>query len=139
MYNLVAVGFQPSMDPDASKQADWIIKLLTTEIPVAAVWSTRIALCKCAQTFIVKCAATKELQISKEAVASLWKASKLVVEDRGYESVRIAAAKTVIEYLAWVEGHPEWADITAQVKTELPPIIEGETSSVSAEWRKRFP
>lgn len=61
------------------------------------------------------------------------------MEDRGYESVRIAAARTVIEYLAWIEGHPEWADVTTKVKTELPPIIEGETSSVLAEWRKRFP
>ena len=72
-------------------------------------------------------------------MASLWKALKLVVEDRGYESVRIAAARTVIEYLGWIEGHPEWADITTKVKTELPPIIEGETSSVLAEWKKGFP
>jgi hypothetical protein len=69
----------------------------------------------------------------------LWKALKLVVEDRGYESVRIAAARTVIEYLAWVDGHAEWADIAAKVKADLLPIIEGETSSVLAEWRKRFP
>jgi hypothetical protein len=89
--------------------------------------------------FIAKCAANTQLQVSGEAVRSLWKALKLVVEDRGYESVRIAAAKTVIEYLAWIEGHPEWVDITTEVKTELRPIIDGETSSVLVEWRKRFP
>ena len=64
---------------------------------------------------------------------------KNVVEDRGYESVRIAAAKTVIEYLAWIEVHPERAHITTRVKAELAPIIESETTSVLAEWRKRFP
>ena len=136
----MAVAFQPSIDPEGTAHAVWIIKFLTTKIPVATNWSVRIALCKCAQTFISRCAAVNpQLHISDEAIFSLWQALKNLVGDRGYESVRIAAAKTVIEYLTWIEVHPEWADITTKVKAELAPIIESETTSVLAEWRKRFP
>lgn len=134
------MAFQPNIDPKGAGHADWIIKFLATQIPIATNWSVRIALCKCAQTFISRCAAVNtQLYISGEAIFSLWKALKNVVEDRGYESVRIAAARTVIEYLAWIEGHPEWTDITTKVKSELAPILESETTSVLAEWRKRFP
>ena len=115
----------------------WIINLFNTEIPIATVWSTRIAICKAAQTFINKCIITPTLTISENVVLSLWESLKVVAGDRGYESVRTAAAKTVADFVEWIEGHPEWTQVRQRISIELPAIIQAETSSViQAEYRK---
>ena len=119
------------------QNAIWIITLFNTEIPIATVWSTRIAICKAAQTYITKCAITPTLTFSQDAVSSLWQSLKIVAGDRGYESVRTAAAKSVAEFVDWVEGHSEWIQVQQQIRSELPGIIEAETSSViQAEYRR---
>jgi hypothetical protein len=63
-------------------------------------------------------------------VSSLWQSLKIVAEDRGYESVRTAAAKTVADFVEWVKEHPEWTQTQQSLRIELPRIIEAETSSV---------
>jgi hypothetical protein len=137
LYSLASAGFQPAIDLDKVQNAIWIINLFNSEIPIATVWSTRIAICKAAQAFITKCIITPTLDIPQDAVSSLWKSLKIVAGDRGYESVRTAAAKTVAEFFEWVEGHSEWVHVQQQIKSELPGIIEAETSSViQAEYRR---
>lgn len=108
----------------------WIINLISKEIPVATIWSTRIALCNATQAFINKCIITPQLSFPESNVASLWESLKIVAGDRGYESVRTAAAKTVGDFVGWVEGHPEWIGVQQTIKGELPGIIAAETSSV---------
>ena len=137
LYFLASAGFQPAIDPDAAQNALWIITLFNTEIPVATVWSTRIAICKAAQTYITKCIITPTLTFSQDALLSLWQSLKIVAGDRGYESVRTAAAKAVAEFVEWVEGHPEWIQVQQQIRSELPGIIQAEISSViQAEYRR---
>jgi len=137
LYSLASAGFQPAIDPDRVQNALWIVNLFNAEIPIATVWSTRIAICKAAQTFITKCIITPTLTFPPEAVSSLWQSLKIVAGDRGYESVRSAAAKTVAEFVEWVERHPEWVQVQQQIRSELPGIIEAETSSViQAEYKR---
>ena len=113
------------------------MNLFNAEIPVATVWSNRIAICKAAQTFINKCTITPDLTVSEDVVSSLWESLKIVAGDRGYESVRIAAAKAVADFVEWIEGHSEWTHIQQKVRLELPGMIESETSSViQAEYRR---
>jgi hypothetical protein len=113
------------------------MNLFSAEIPIATVWSTRITICKAAQIFINKCINTPDLTVSEDVVSSLWESLKIVAGDRGYESVRVAAAKAVAEFVEWIEGHSEWAHIQQKVRLELPGIIESETSSViQAEYRQ---
>jgi len=101
------------------------------------VWSTRTAICKSAQLFISKCVQTPELQISEIVIDSLWESLKIVAGDRGYESVRTAAAQAVAEFIRWVRAHPNWSGIQSRIERELPGIIQAETSSViQAEYMK---
>ena len=114
----------------------FIINLISKEVPVATVWSTRIAICKSAQTFINKCTDVSSLTISEETLNILWQSLKICTADRGYESVRTAAAKTVADFVRWVDGRPEsWGILGAQIRTELDEIIAAETSgAIVAEY-----
>ena len=77
------------------------------------------------------------MSLSEIIVSALWEKLKVVAGDRGYESVRTAAAKTVAEFVEWVDGHPQWTNLQQRIRVELPVIIEAETSSViQAEYRK---
>jgi hypothetical protein len=115
----------------------WIIKLFNTEIPFATVWSTRIALCNAAQKFINKCTIAPQISLPENNVSELWESLKVVAGDRGYESVRTAAAKTVADFVEWINGHSEWTNTQERVRGELPEIIAAETSSViQAEYTK---
>ena len=137
MYSLVSAAFQPAVDVEKQDNAIWIMNLFNIEIPIATVWSTRIAICKATQTFIGKCTILPILTVPETVVSSLWESLKIVAGDRGYESVRIAAAKTVANFAKWVDGHSEWTDLHQKIRTELPRIIESETSSViQAEYYK---
>jgi hypothetical protein len=70
-------------------------------------------------------------------VLSLWESLKIVAGDRGYESVRTAAAKAVAEFVEWVHGHQEWDRVRRKIEIELPGIISAETSTViQAEYRR---
>ena len=130
MYSIVSAAFQPEVDSQRIDNAVWIINLLITEIPIATVWSTRIAICKAAQKFINKCTITPDLTFSENVISLLWESLKTVAGDRGYESVRTAAAKTVADFVEWIDGHSEWAHVQQALSIELPGIIESETSSV---------
>ena len=130
LYSLASAAYQPSIDPDAVEHAKWIITLLTSEIPKATVWSTRIALCKSIQTFISKCKAIPQLSIPEDLVALIWQGLKIMAGDRGYETVRTAAAKAVADFIKWVNDHPEWFNTQSIVKTQLPAIIAEEPSTV---------
>jgi hypothetical protein len=77
------------------------------------------------------------LTLSENVIFPLWEKLKVVAGDRGYESVRTAAAKTVAAFVEWVDGHPEWTHVQQKIRVELPGIIEAETSSViQAEYRR---
>lgn len=137
LYSLAPAAFQPEIDPDRVEHAQWIMKFLSSEIPIATVWSTRIALCQSVQAFIQKCIITPQLTVPESLVATMWESLKLVAGDRGYESVRTAAAKAVAEFVEWVEGHPEWSQVQNTVRAQLPGIIAAETSSViQAEYKR---
>ena len=100
-------------------------------------WSTRIALCKSAQAFVNKCKINPQVALPEVTVSSLWESLKIVAGDRGYESVRTAAAKAVAEFVEWVEGHQEWSQIQHTIRIELPGIIAAETSTViQAEYKR---
>ena len=130
LYAITSAAFQPAIDTESTAHAIWLIGLLNTEIPLATVWSTRIALCNSAQTFIKKGILNPTFTIPEGVTASLWENLKVLAGDRGYESVRMAAAKTVAEFAEWVNGHGEWSHLQTKIRTELPGIIETETSSV---------
>ena len=67
----------------------------------------------------------------------MWESLKMVAGDRGYESVRTAAAKAVAEFVEWIEGHSEWPQVQNLVRAQLPGIIAAETSTViQAEYRR---
>jgi hypothetical protein len=137
LYAITSAAFQPAIDSEKTAHAIWLIGLLNTEIPIATVWSTRIALCNSAQTFIKKCIIEPTFTIPEGVVASLWENLKLLAGDRGYESVRMAAAKTVAEFSEWVNGHSEWSHLQNQIKLDLSAIIEAETSTViQAEYKR---
>jgi len=77
------------------------------------------------------------MQVSEPVVDSLWESLKIVAGDRGYESVRSAAAKAIAEFIRWVRAHPNWSGVQGRVERELPSIIQAETSSViQAEYMK---
>ena len=136
LYSVAAAGFQPLVDPNRVANAVWILNLFTTEIPIATVWSTRIAVCKAAQTFIHKCIGISDLTLPEESLLPFWESLKIVASDRGYESVRTAAARTVGKLVEWVKGHPEWTRTQQKIRGELPGVIEAETSTVvQAEYR----
>jgi hypothetical protein len=130
LYSLASAAFQPAIDLDAVKHATWIIQLFHKELPVATVWSTRIALCKSTQTFINKCKAVPSIAIPEEELSLLWQSLKICAGDRGYESVRTAAAKAVADFVRLVEGRSEWAGLQSQTGVELPEIIAAETSTI---------
>jgi hypothetical protein len=130
LYAIASAAFQPAIDLEKSAHAIWLIDLLNTEIPIATVWSTRIALCNSAQTFIKKCIIESTFTIPEGVVASLWENLKLLAGDRGYESVRMAAAKTVAEFSEWVHRHSEWSRLQNNLKMDLSSLIEAETSTV---------
>jgi len=137
LYSIASAAFQPAVDTQRTDNAVWIINLFNGETPIATVWSTRIAICKAAQSFINKCTITPDLTFSENVVLSLWESLKVVAGDRGYESVRTAAAKAVADFVEWVDGHPEWAQVQQKIRLELPGIIQSETSSViQAEYRR---
>ena len=77
------------------------------------------------------------MTLSENVISALWEKLKVVAGDRGYESVRTAAAKTVADFVEWVDGHPEWSHVRQKIREELPGIVEAETSSViQAEYRR---
>ena len=134
---MASASYQPAIDPHKSQNAEWILNLFSAEIPVATVWSTRVAICRALQILINKCIPHPDLTISQETMSLVWQRLKLVAGDRGYESVRTAAAKTVADFVDWVERHPEWHDIQNTVRVELPGIVAAETSSIiQAEYRR---
>jgi hypothetical protein len=118
------------MDANNVEHATWLINLVNREIPAATVWSTRTAICKATQSFVVKCIQTPDMQIPETVVESLWSSLKIVAGDRGYEIVRTAAAKAVAEYIRWVKHDPNWSGIQGTIRRELPIIVQSETSSV---------
>lgn len=130
MYALVTAAYRPSIDPETAVNAKWIIGLVTSELPKATVWSTRIALCKSIQTFIGNCKSVPQLSVPEDLISSLWARLKIVAGDRGYESVRTAAAKAISDFISWVDEHPEWNTTQSIIKLELPSIIAEETSGV---------
>lgn len=130
LYALASAAYQPAIDPDAIENAKWIVDFLTAEIPIATVWSTRIALCKSIETFIIKCRGAPRLSVPEASISALWKSLKVVAGDRGYESVRTAAAKSISEFIKWINEHSEWSAIHNTIKIELPGILAEETSSV---------
>jgi hypothetical protein len=120
-----------------TQSAVWIIELFNSEIPAAEVWSTRVALCKAVQAFVEKCTAVPLLVVPETNISQLWDNVKIVAGDRGYESVRSSAARTVAEFVGWVGGHSEWVSVQEKIKLDLPGIIAAETSSViRAEYTK---
>lgn len=137
MYSLASAGFQPTIDLEKTLHAVWIIKLFNAEIPVATIWSTRIAICKAIQTFVNKCDVAPDLTLPEDVIASLWESLKVVAGDRGYESVRTAAASAVADYVEWVRGHQEWPNVEQKINVDMPGIIAEETSSViQAKYRR---
>jgi hypothetical protein len=137
LYAIASAAFQPTIDAENTTHAIWLIGLLNSEIPLATVWSTRIGLCNSAQTFIKKCILYSKFSIPEDVVVSLWEKLKVLAGDRGYESVRMAAAKTVADFVEWIYEHNEWSQLQSKIKTELPGIVEAETSSViQAEYRR---
>lgn len=130
LYAVAAAAFQPAIDASNVEHATWLIKLVNKEIPAATVWSTRIAICKAAESFIAKCIHAPGMEIPEPVVESLWESLKIVAGDRGYEIVRTAAAKAVAEYIRWVRCHPNRLGIQATIGRELPLIVQSETSSV---------
>jgi hypothetical protein len=130
LYSLASAAYQPAIDPNAVEHATWIIQLFNKEVPSATIWSTRIALCTTAQTFIKKSSGVSSIAVSEENLSLLWQSLKVCAGDRGYESVRTAAAKTVADFVRWVDGRPEWVGIRSKIRSELEEIIAAETSSV---------
>lgn len=111
--------------------------MISTEIPIASVWSSRIALSKAAQVFVNKCMSTPQLSVPENQISQLWESLKIVAGDQGYESVRTAGVKAVADFVEWVNGHPEWVTIQEKIKRDLVGMIAAETSSViQAEYPK---
>ena len=71
-----------------------------------------------------------QLSVPEDLISSLWARLKIVAGDRGYESVRTAAAKAISDFISWVDEHPEWNTTQSIIKLELPSIIAEETSGV---------
>jgi hypothetical protein len=137
LFALAAATFQPTIDANNAEHAIWFISLVNKEIPAATVWSTRIAISKAIQLFVMKCVETPAMLIPEPVVGSLWESLKIVAGDRGYESVRTAAAKAVAEFIRWGRGHPNWSGVQERVERELPSLIQAETSTIiQAEYMK---
>src|SRR5262245_41065840 len=123
------------MDPNPVEHSVWVIQLLKKEVAIATVWSTRIALCESAQVFINKCRDVSQLSIPEETLSLLWQSLGVCAGDRGYESVRTAAARAVGAFVRWVDAHPDWDAIRSKVKAEIPGMVAAETSSaIQAEY-----